>query len=647
MFDTSSESENSFVILNNKDESQQTPSDYEVSDFGDEESPSDQCEQRIVHGIGERGANSSGRDPSLRREHGARGGSSSRRSPQPSTSSGICRGRSTTRRLFAESARNDMGQHHIQDYFGNSSHVHRNVYREEKPTVEAVIYEDNRIVEDRSKDHSPSKRQKNIYKAYVDGFRKSHPRRKILHDILFDNVSPTRSRDISSVCRRSNYKGAVIIVAAHRDHYHLIHDCAYTGSTCRCTAFQTIRRGRRLSRRSIWSWEFSIRHWVNITVYFQQQEREIIHAQIAGRNWHDCCQAGDISAEFNCRDGQVAMVEGGSNEINICNFVDCRSEAHDGTETPKSSCPRYSRHPGSRQDRKSDRLYKWLLKFSTAPLNKVFSTHEFINSEYKFMNTSSREVKRVMDLIQFKYTNSSMEELIELYESCEKVYFQAPINFEEYYYDTAKSIEIMENILFFQNNNNFNISVKFLRDVHAICEKKIPKKNALFILSPPNAGKNLFFDAIIHWYSNYGQIANFNKHQQFPLMDAINRRICVWNEPACESSSFETLKLLFGGDSQKVKVKYEGDAVVDRTPIIILSNIDCFPKDTAFLSRMIKYEWQPYAELRHVKKKINPNAYIHLLIKYKIVNEKGLELSLLEDNDIPSDYACSDNESEM
>lgn len=121
-------------------------------------------------------------------------------------------------------------------------------------------------------------------------------------------------------------------------------------------------------------------------------------------------------------------------------------------------------------------------------------------------------------------------------------------------------------------------------------KKKILKKNALFILSSPNAGKNLFFDPIIHWYSNYySQIANFNKHQQFLLLDAVNRRIYVWNESACESSSFETLKLLFGGDSQKVKVKYEGDAVVDRTPIIILSNSDVFPKDQAFMSRMIKH----------------------------------------------------------
>lgn len=34
-------------------------------------------------------------------------------------------------------------------------------------------------------------------------------------------------------------------------------------------------------------------------------------------------------------------------------------------------------------------------------------------------------------------------------------------------------------------------------------------------------------------------IANFNRHLQLPLIDAVNSRILVWNEPMCESSSFE------------------------------------------------------------------------------------------------------------
>lgn len=88
-----------------------------------------------------------------------------------------------------------------------------------------------------------------------------------------------------------------------------------------------------------------------------------------------------------------------------------------------------------------------------------------------------------------------------------------------------------------------------MQDVYDICEMKKPKINSLFILSAPNAGKKYFFDAILHFYCNFGQVGNFNKYSSFPLQEAVNKRILLWNEPQCEPSSFEELKMLFCGDT--------------------------------------------------------------------------------------------------
>ncbi|KAF5280809.1 hypothetical protein FQA39_LY17956 [Lamprigera yunnana] len=74
----------------------------------------------------------------------------------------------------------------------------------------------------------------------------------------------------------------------------------------------------------------------------------------------------------------------------------------------------------------------------------------------------------------------------------------------------------------------------------------------------------------------------------FPLMECVDRIILMWNDPSCEPASFETLKMLFGGDSCNVKLKYESDTIIPRTPIIILSNP--FPRNAAFRSRMIYYK---------------------------------------------------------
>lgn len=147
-------------------------------------------------------------------------------------------------------------------------------------------------------------------------------------------------------------------------------------------------------------------------------------------------------------------------------------------------------------------------------------------------------------------------------------------------------------------------------------DKKIPKKNSIFILSDPNAGKNFFFDAVVHYCINYGQMGNFNRYCQFPLQECVDRRIILWNEPVMEACASETLKCIFGGDTCNAKVKYQGDAVIMRTPVIILSNNDVFPKNEAFRSRMFQFNWRPAIFLKDIKYKPNPLCIYFLYEKY-------------------------------
>lgn len=62
-----------------------------------------------------------------------------------------------------------------------------------------------------------------------------------------------------------------------------------------------------------------------------------------------------------------------------------------------------------------------------------------------------------------------------------------------------------------------------------------------------------------------------------------------------------------------VKVKHCDDAVLSRTPVIILSNNDVFPKNVAFRTRIIQYNWKPCIELKQFNKKPHPLAFIKLL----------------------------------
>lgn len=130
----------------------------------------------------------------------------------------------------------------------------------------------------------------------------------------------------------------------------------------------------------------------------------------------------------------------------------------------------------------------------------------------------------------------------------------------------------------------------------------------------PTEERIFFFDCIIHYFLNFGLIGNFNRYQNFPLQEAVHKRILLWNEPQAEASAFETLKTLLGGDQTIVRVKFQSDQTVNRTPVIILSNNNIFPSDAAFTNRMYTYVWDTAPHLARYSKKPHPIATYYLKI---------------------------------
>lgn len=73
-----------------------------------------------------------------------------------------------------------------------------------------------------------------------------------LYDIMFVETTTQNIENFQRMCRTSVYTGAFFCIAAHNDHFHTIHDCAYTCSTCstcRCKLPNQIRGGRKLSHK--------------------------------------------------------------------------------------------------------------------------------------------------------------------------------------------------------------------------------------------------------------------------------------------------------------------------------------------------------------------------------------------------------------
>lgn len=237
---------------------------------------------------------------------------------------------------------------------------------------------------------------------------------------------------------------------------------------------------------------------------------------------------------------------------------------------------------------------------------------------------SDQVFERAMLNIQTKLCQWSLDDFISLYMESLPIFCAVNVEFEQYYFNVDESKEQLIDLITYQLNIEYDnpdlifSEVKnFLECIYNVCEKKIPKCNSIYIVSPPSSGKNYFMDAILSFYLNVGNVANYNKNNNFPFQDAINRRMNLWNEPNFMPSSIDTLKMLCGGDTMHVNIKFQKHVPLYRTPLIVLSNKHVF-KDKAFNDRMIKYDWRPAPQLKLLRKKPHPFVWPILLHDYGI-----------------------------
>lgn len=376
------------------------------------------------------------------------------------------------------------------------------------------------------------------------------------------------------------------------------------------------------------SGDYSPKHWRNLLTYLSAGCRQILYLVFASRTWIHADQIRSNSIQGDSGSGETNVVEE-SNAPSELRFPECtfdyteEGRGIDGTNS-RGNHERQPRHKGG----KNHRLFEWLLARPTAPLKLLYQNPEWTTSEYKFTIRETGNFKNIEYLVAIHYLNLQTKDFFYLANKSKSPYAAPGGNIEDYYYNLSESIILMNNILLFQLDNNLTDIKTFLNNLYILLDRKEPKKNTFMIISQPNAGKNLFFDAILHYYFSYGMIGNFNKFQSFPLQDCANKRVLMWNEPNIEPSALEELKKIFGGDTTTVKVKHKEDQVVGRTPIIILSNHDPFPKNSAFTSRIIRNYWKPFPKLKVVNKKPYPLSFYYLLVKYKIIDDPIVEVEL-------------------
>lgn len=184
-----------------------------------------------------------------------------------------------------------------------------------------------------------------------------------------------------------------------------------------------------------------------------------------------------------------------------------------------------------------------------------------------------------------------------------------------HYFTVRESLAHIEELLEHQYVDGVS---DFVQRLYSITERRVEKRNAMFIRGPPNCGKSWFVDMVSSFYINVGYVGNFNKYNVFPLNDAASKRILIWNEPNIESSAFDTVKMLTAGDPCPANIKYQSNITITRTPIIFTSNKAIFNESDPVWTSRIDFEppWHTAPFLKDHEKKPHPMTYFALCIKY-------------------------------
>lgn len=450
-------------------------------------------------------------------------------------------------------------------------------------------------------------------------------------------------------------------------HVHCYHLCRYNQSRCDCQFVKHVKEEARIGTNNghgdtithcnrrirpgpiIHGWQFTPEHCVRWVLYFCEPPRRFVHLEINRTSYLSLvCGLENLSRS---QPGASGMRSAGPMASSSCphegsrgvlqrldqNGEDCcgtgRAPGTVDSGSQRDECN--ARLPGKVAKKLNERRYlvSQIEDFLAVPIQACVDCESWINHEHlSIYDKSDPEFKQAITQLQRKYALLSYEDLILVHKSAKtphylkRQFINQPV--DGFYMDVEESTDTMVKLLEYQLGKRWYL--EFIR-AHNIFNRGATKQNTVHICGPPNCGKTYFADWASSFYINVGQIGNFNRYSNFPLNDAPNRRILVWNEPNVEPSAFDTVKMLTGGDPLPANVKYQSGAVIDKTPVIITTNTPLFAEeDMVWKSRCIFWDFKPAEMLKEITRKPHPAAYIY-------VESKAQDLAAADDY---TDFRC-------
>lgn len=468
------------------------------------------------------------------------------------------------------------------------------------------------------------------------------PTRRYLSNIIL-----IRSRAHHAACLRIlknevySFPGKFFIWTDEGDHVHVVHDCAYPGGQCRCRIMQhqEIRGSLQKSLRRIKHVsEIDETDWTNVLLYFGVSKwPSVSQIWIGGRlqrspdydqsiRWHQVLRR---SREILDRE---APGDGHNGE-----------RGEHGSQDDRGTLPTSSVQPGERKRYLHEAESSVLRKKSkwsqvASSIQSILSQHYCLpanhikhllvhdaDNDWLYDPTIDKHYMSACDLFTHIHNKYSFSDFHDLYSKCTPIFYANDLNPFTYYHDMETSKHYVKQLLQYQFEDDDEKIQYFLVNLRDWFNKLgwdgNPKMNTLLIEGPPNCGKNYFFDMVSSIAYNVGHIGRVcNKTNNFPLQDCFNRRLCIANEMSVEESAIEDMKKLCEGTAFNIRVKYQGDKIFTKAPVIVITNnfIDFLHRSAFMNVRVKKFCWNTASFLKESDKKPYPLCLFELYKDYNI-----------------------------
>lgn len=465
---------------------------------------------------------------------------------------------------------------------------------------------------------------------FRDDYRSST--RKYIADVFLARSDEFNCQAIGYLAQRVAERSAGFFgYSVDGDHVHIIHDCSYSGRSCRCrfrevlSCLGHVKRNERFVRNCS---DIQQADWTRILIYYFLAKRGLkelsnqglpIRLRLDAESIHDRESICEWAKEFRQEQAlrAVSNADPGQN----------RNKRSIGTSDVSSEEGLYGTEPtgegfhGKKSKREPiwnvirEQVYRLLEQFHPAPLQTIRSVEAYKQSSILTNPKHDAYVNKALQLYSDRLIDLSVRDFYELLMQCPEPIFYKGVN----YGNIEESSNIIDQLIRYQFDDDEGKIQEFLQIFVDILDRKIPKMNCIVLQSPPSAGKNFFIDMVCAILVNYGQLGMANRHNLFAFQEAPNKRLIIWNEPNYEPAMTDTIKMMMAGDPYTVRVKHSADTAVAKTPVIVMTNNTVpFMRDAAFNDRIRVFNWKAAYFLKEINYKPHPVSFFNLLNKYNI-----------------------------